>query len=74
MMRVDPCPVCGADVIHCDNAVFLDYPAVAYDAIDAPWTLMRMGARMVFGSVGDPSPTGQGHTLHEHQPEGSVMA
>ena len=72
-MKVAPCPECSVDVIHCDNNVLLDYPAIAYDEYRSQWTLMRLGAKTL-ASVGDPPPSGLGHRLHEHQPEESVMA
>ena len=67
------CPECDAEVIECDNAVWLDYPAQSYDEIKAPWTIMPF-AEGYLASVGNPSPLGTGHSLHEHQPAESVMA
>jgi hypothetical protein len=61
------------DVVRADNDVLLDYPAVAYDEAKAPWTLMHLGSSAL-ASVGNPSPTGTGHALHEHQLPGSVVA
>lgn len=72
-MNIIPCPECNAQVVECDNAVYLDYPAVPYDEARAQWTIMNMGP-MQFAGVGDPPPSGMGHKLHEHQPEDSVMA
>jgi hypothetical protein len=72
-MNVAPCPECGKQVVECDNAVRLNYPSEPYDEAKAPWTLMTIGAS-AWGSVGSPSLDGKGHSLHEHQPEGSVMA
>ena len=72
-MNVATCPECGAVVVECDNNVLLDYPAIAYDEYRSQWTLMRLGSQTL-ASVGDAPPSGLGHTLHEHQPEESVMA
>ena len=72
-MKVIPCPECDASVVACDNNIYLDYPAVFYDRIAAPWTLMQFGG-MVLATAGDPSLDGRGHSLHEHQPRESVMA
>ena len=69
-MKIAACPECGVDVVQCDNSVFLDHPAVTYDEAKSPWTIMWGN----FASVGDPSPDGKGHALHEHQPQDSVMA
>ena len=72
-MKVAKCPECEADVVECDNNVRLDYPAIAYDEVRSQWTLMVLGSQTL-ASVGDPPPSGLGHSLHEHQPEESVMA
>jgi len=72
-MRVRDCPKCGIQIVECDNAVYLDYPARSYDEAKAPWTIIRFSTTGL-ASVGDPSPDGKGHSLHEHQPVESVMA
>jgi hypothetical protein len=74
MINATPCPECGAEVVECQNAVRLDYPNVPYDEAKAPWTLMPFGPGRLFASVGNPGPGNMGHSLHEHQPEDSVMA
>jgi hypothetical protein len=66
------CGVCNADIVTTDNQVNLDWPAVPWSEHPASWTLMKFG-NQVWATNGDPSPEGMGHTLHEHQPEGSVM-
>jgi hypothetical protein len=71
-MKVAQCPECKAWVVECDNAVRLDHPAVEYNEVTAPWTIIRFSI-MGFASVGDASLDGKGHVLHEHQPEESVM-
>lgn len=71
-MKFIECPECSAQVVECDNAIYLDYPAVAYDEVGAPWTIMAFST-VRLASVGNPSPDGKGHKLHEHQPEDSVM-
>lgn len=72
-MRIIDCPECKVEVVECDNNVYLDYPAVSYDEVKAPWTIMRLSSTYL-ASVGNPSMDGKGHSLHEHQPEESVMA
>ena len=72
-MRVAKCPECEAEVVECDNNVRLDYPAITYDEFQAQWTLMVIGSKTL-ASVGNPGMGGTGHSLHEHQPEDSVMA
>lgn len=72
-MKVTTCPECGVVVVQCDNDVLLDHPAVLYDDANAPWTIMSIGS-LRLASTGNPSPEGLGHTLHEHQLEGSAMA
>lgn len=69
-MKLTTCAECGSKVVHCDNDTLLDYPAVAYDQDRAQWTIMSFAA-MQFASVGDASPDGMGHSLHEHQIEDS---
>lgn len=66
-MNLSRCATCDAEIVVCDNGVHLDHPAVTYDEARAPWTLIRLGGR-VLASVGDPSPEGLGHALHAHQP------
>lgn len=65
--------MCEIEVIECDNDIYLDYPSVPYSKYDAQWTIMHLGSSLL-ASVGNPSPDGTGHTLHDHQPEGSVTA
>lgn len=60
-------------VVVCTNNVWLDYPATFYDEVKAPWTIMAFG-NTYLASTGNPGVGKTGHTLHEHQPEGSVMA
>lgn len=72
-MKVITCPECTSQVVECDNAVYLDYPATLYNERTAQWTIMSLGPMKLAG-VGDPSPNGMGHALHEHQPTESVMA
>jgi hypothetical protein len=72
-MNVQTCDACGREIIIADNAVHLDYPAVPYAEVEAPWTLMQLGSSVV-ASVGDPSPDGLGHRLHDHQPAEGVMS
>lgn len=72
-MNVQPCPECGAEVVAADNDVYLDHPAVEWDGGRAQWTLMPL-AGMTIATTGDPGFDGKAHTLHDHQPEGSVMA
>ena len=68
-MRTTLCPKCGAEVVDTMNGVLLD-PAVEYDEVRAPWTLMVVGRDGgALASVGNPSPDGRGHPLHEHQRE-----
>lgn len=66
------CPECGAEVAECDNLIYLDVPSVEWDGGRAQWTIMMLGG-MSIASAGDPDMVGKAHTLHEHQPEGSVM-
>lgn len=66
-VEIVKCEECGVDVAKCDNAVLLDVPAVAYDSIPAPMTIMKLGG-LDLASAGDPPPSGKGHALHEHQP------
>lgn len=69
MISKATCPDCGADVVHSDNNVLLDRPAVEYDSdpLGACWTLMPIAGK-VLASVGSPGIGNKGHTLHEHQP------
>lgn len=72
-IQIGPCPECGKEVVGCDNAVWLDLPPVSYSSapLGACWTLMHLGP-MTLAAAGDASPEGTGHTLHEHQPEGTL--
>lgn len=72
-MNIVKCPECEADVVACDNNVYLDYPAVDWDGRHAGWTTMNLGGMQV-ASNGGPGFGGKAHTLHEHQPAESVMA
>lgn len=65
MVRIEPCPDCGADVAMCDNGVRLDVPA---RASGGDWHIMQLGG-LSFAAAGGPRPPdGRGHDLHEHQP------
>lgn len=67
------CPDCGAQVVACDNRVYLDLPSVEWDGRHAGWTVMKLGG-MEIASNGDPGFDGKAHTLHEHQPPESVFS
>jgi hypothetical protein len=72
-MNVTKCDECGSEIVVADNGVHLDYPAVPYVEVEAPWTLIQLGSS-VLASIGDPSPDGLGYRLHEHQPAEGAMA
>lgn len=73
MPNIISCPECGAQVIACDNLVYLNHPAEMWDGLHVGWTIMQLGGQNI-ASNGDPSPHGTAHRLHEHQPEESVFA
>ena len=72
-MEIIQCPECKAEVVECDNNVYLDYPAVPYDEYKAQWTIMSFSTTRL-ASAGNPGLGGMGHSLHEHQPSESVMS
>lgn len=67
-MSVIRCPECNELVVGCQNEIWLDYPAVVYDEVAAPWTI-RLLDGAALGSTGNASVEGTGHSLHEHQPK-----
>jgi hypothetical protein len=68
--RIEPCPECAVDVAVCDNNVRLNVPAEPFDRdpLGACWTIATAGP-VALAVVGPEPPHGQGHRLHEHQPE-----
>lgn len=71
-MEPKVCPECSEIIVAADNGIWLDQ-ATTWDEYKASWTLMQFGTQ-VWATNGDPSPSGQGHALHEHQPEGGALA
>lgn len=70
-MRLEPCHVCGKEVVLTDNGIYLNYPAEEWSDL-ASWTLMVFGS-MTLATNGDPDMFGQGHRLHDHQPVVSAL-
>lgn len=68
-LKIDVCPIdgCEQQVVEPDNRVLLNFPAVPYDSLAAPMTIMQLGS-MHMASAGDRPPDGLGHKMHEHQP------
>lgn len=76
---LQPCPDCGQLVVWPDNDTLLDWPAVPFSALMAPWLVVRVlnvppaGRTRVLAMTGQEPKNGMGHTLHVHQPETSIV-
>lgn len=66
-LNLTACETCGETILVCDNDVWLDWPAVPYDEVLAPWTLFMAGP-IALASAGNPGSGDAGHRLHLHQP------